>query len=250
MKTVSVYQNSRTKCKFIPFSNSQICNYKSQILERSYNEQYYNRAVLELHYGPTDKTSPAFYRTLSLWDRCPAYNLKIRAKRKTGQGYIDLGRLVLIKIHNQLIVCFFAKNALSIPCSPMASGTALHFNKIKEMSHESSSMASGTALHCTNIKEMNIGSSSMTLHWNKIKDKSLRTRKLFRVSLDHHYFLRPSISNELPSSGHRIIINFFLKFPRFGSVYSRDCFMYGFCLKISINIYWKKKSNFNVEAEV
>ena len=31
------------------FSNSQICMYKGQILERSYNKQYNNRAVLDLH---------------------------------------------------------------------------------------------------------------------------------------------------------------------------------------------------------
>ena len=31
----------------------------------------------------TDKISPAFYRTLSLWDRYPAYNLKIWDKKKS-----------------------------------------------------------------------------------------------------------------------------------------------------------------------
>ena len=40
--------------------------------------------------GRTDKISPVFYRTLSLWGRCPAYNWKIWNKEeKQGKGTAD-----------------------------------------------------------------------------------------------------------------------------------------------------------------
>ena len=38
----------------------------------------------------TNKISPVFYRTLSLWGRCPAYNRKIFLKNeKPGKGTAD-----------------------------------------------------------------------------------------------------------------------------------------------------------------
>ena len=40
--------------------------------------------------GRTDKISPVFYRTLSLWGRCPTHNRKIwRKKEKQGEGTAD-----------------------------------------------------------------------------------------------------------------------------------------------------------------
>ena len=61
--------------------------------------------------APERRTDKIFYRTLSLWDRCPSFYWKIwRKKRKAGQGYwwpyTDLGRLFFLTLSAYLGLLF------------------------------------------------------------------------------------------------------------------------------------------------